>query len=112
MAAPARDHTRISLDDGGGERQRRCADVLYGLGSTERAAALLERYPGCLLVSLREPTGRCVTLSRTGRRIVVTPVRDDLEHAALASLLHQWLAGLSSRPAHAAGRPAAGNRPD
>lgn len=110
--APAWNHTRVSLDADVSEARRRCADVLYGLGAPELAASLLERYPGCLLVSVRDAAGRCVTLSRTGKRIVVTPVRGDLEHALLASLLHQWLAGLSSRPVPGSGPSAAGRRSD
>lgn len=98
----------VSLDAAGREVRRRCADVLYGAGDPALAEELLARYPGCLLVSVRDGSGRCVTLSRTGRRICAAPVTGEREHAQLAAALHRWLVGLSARPAPAAGPQGAG----
>jgi hypothetical protein len=111
----APDHVVVDLDGGGHESQRRCADVLYGTGGPQLAEQLLERYPGCLLVCLRDARGRCVALSRTGRQITVStvpPVGKELEHAFLAAMLHRWLVEVSSRPACATARPDAGRPSD
>ena len=98
----------VSLDAASREVRRRCADVLYGAGDPALAEELLARYPGCLLVSVRDGSGRCVTLSRTGRRICAATVTGEREHAQLAAALHRWLVGLSARPAPAAGPQGAG----
>jgi hypothetical protein len=89
------------------ETLRRCADILYGTGDPESATLLLERYPGCLLVSLRDARGRCVTVSRGGMRSTISPVLNEHEHALIVSMLHQWLIEISSPPTPAAGRRAA-----
>lgn len=101
----------VSLDACGDEVRRRCADVLYGLGDPALAERLLERYPGCLLVSLRDTAGRCVTLTRSGRRITVASVAGAAEHVRLASALHRWLVELSALPAPATGLRDAGRLP-
>jgi hypothetical protein len=97
----------MDLDDTSRESSWSCADVLYGTGVPERAAALLRRYPGCVLVSLRDAHGRCTTLSRWGGPIVLEPVRSGSEHALAVAMLHQWLVELSRCRAVASGpRPA------
>ena len=103
------DHVLVRLDTACDETRRRCADVLYGVGGPDLAEHLLARYPGCLLVSVRGPEGRCVTLSSTGLRIVATGVTGDREHALLASALHDWLVDVSACRARAAGSRAAGH---
>ena len=107
-----RDHVRINVDRAPCEARLRCADVLYGTGGPRRAAALLRRYPGCLLASVRDAGGRCVTLSRSGRRFTATGVRSEREHALLVSVLHRWLAGLSCPPPPAAAPEGAPRRAD
>jgi hypothetical protein len=102
------DPVLVSLDAAGREVRRRCADVLYGAGDPALAEELLARYPGCLLVSVRDGAGRCVTLSRTGRRICVAPVTGEREHAHLAAALHRWVVALSAPQAPAAGLRGAG----
>ncbi|MEU1784379.1 hypothetical protein ABZ553_00280 [Streptomyces sparsogenes] len=79
-----------------------CADVLYGAGGPGHAARVLLRYPGCLLVTVRDADGggRCVALARGGGApVAVTaaggPPISGREHALIASALHAWLeAGL------------------
>jgi hypothetical protein len=102
------DPVLVSLDAAGREVRRRCADVLYGAGDPALAEELLARYPGCLLVSVRDGAGRCVTLSRTGRRICVAPVTGEREHAHLAAALHRWVVALSAPQAPSAGLRGAG----
>jgi hypothetical protein len=95
------DHVRVDLDSVSSEAWRGCADVLYGTGSPRSALLLLRRYPGCLLVSLRSGSGRCVTLVRsfpdrqgTGRNAehfvlhIRAGVQNRREHALLASVLY------------------------
>ncbi|MBM9508649.1 hypothetical protein [Actinacidiphila acididurans] len=95
------------LDGGADERRRRCADALYGTGNPDTAAMWLDRYPGCLIVSVRAATGRCVTITRTGVRITVDPVGSPRQHRLLVLLLHQWLVDFSSGSGTAADPPTA-----
>lgn len=118
MIDPAQPHAvRVSLNADGGhtddetgaaETSRRCADILYGTGDPESARLLLERYPGCLLVSLRDARGRCVSVSRTGVCGTIAFVRDDREHALLVSVLHQWLIEVGPLPERPSGPRAVG----
>jgi hypothetical protein len=93
---PADNGVRVDIDRCTDDAYAACADVLYGDGSFERARELLRRYPGCLVVLVREAcTGQCVAVMRTGLAGKVDPadggpVGDD-EFAALASALHAWL---------------------
>lgn len=95
------DHVRVDLDSVSSDAWRGCADVLYGTGSPRSALLLLRRHPGCLLVSLRSSSGRCVTLVRSapGRQgtggnaelcflHIRTGVQSRREHALLASVLY------------------------
>lgn len=101
----------VDLDAGAGELRRRCADVLYGVGCEELAERVLARYPGCLVVSVRDAGGRCVTVTRTGARIAVPYIAGAREQAVLATAVHRWLVGLSGPPAPATGPPAAARQP-
>lgn len=92
---PGPDHVGVDLDGAASEAWLRCADVLFGRGAPPRAAELLSRYPGCLLVSLRDADGRCVTLARVGAGRVEARVCGDVhggrDHAALADRLYRRL---------------------
>jgi hypothetical protein len=88
------EHLIVDLDTCADEAVRSCADVLYGTGCPELATELLRRYPGCMVVAVRDARGGCLCLSRDGVRVVVAarsgaamPVP---EQALLASLLHVW----------------------
>jgi hypothetical protein len=100
MSAPDHelvDHVSVDLDGPADEAWRSCADVLLGAGEPGLADALLRRYPGCLLASVRDEQGGCTAVMRTGVRITVTcgngpgPAITAHAHAQLASLLHDWL---------------------
>lgn len=85
------DHVRVELDGAASEAWRCCADVLFGTGGPRQAAELMHRYPGCLLVSLRDGTGRCVTLVRAAGGVAVRVhcgVAGRGAHAVLASRLY------------------------
>jgi hypothetical protein len=92
---PVPEHVRVDLDGAASESWRRCADVLYGSGTLPLAAALLVRYPGCLLVSLRDAGGDCVTLARTGGGRVDVRVRRGVRtregHTAIVTGLYARL---------------------
>ncbi|NUS12821.1 MAG: hypothetical protein HOY69_15700 [Streptomyces sp.] len=94
---PVPDHVRRELGGSASEAWLRCADVIYGRGGPLRAAAVLRRYPGCLLVSLRDGGGRCVTLVRAGRgRVAVhvhTGINERHDHAELVARLYARLVG-------------------
>src|SRR5262249_51654186 len=70
----------------------RCGDLLYGGGGPRLAADVLRRYPGCLLVSVRDGAGRCVTLLRgPGGRVtrhVHSGVGTRRDHTALVLALY------------------------
>ncbi len=126
------DHVRVDLDAVSCEAWRACADVLYGTGSPRSAVPLLRRYPGCLLVSLRDGRGWCVTLARIvradseGALVCVLQVRTGVlsrrDHALLASRFYgrlvaggcgsagRWAAVLRAAPDRAVGR-SGGGRP-
>ncbi|MGW5355132.1 hypothetical protein ACWERV_32015 [Streptomyces sp. NPDC004031] len=92
------DHVRVELDGTTSEAWRCSADVLFGTGAPDLAAKLIRRYPGCLVVSLRDGSGRCVTLVRAAGGGVVVRVHSGVgsacAHAVLVSLLYgQLVAG-------------------
>jgi hypothetical protein len=110
------EHVRVDLDATPGEVARTCADVLCASGGPELAVTLLQRYPGCLLVSVRDDRSRCTVLTRGGVRITAAPVRSSDEQALLASMLHQWLIAVSRSLVARSGQgcaaaPSAGPRP-
>lgn len=96
----------VDVDRCADEALTACGDVLYGAGRSGRARELLRRYPGCLIVVVREPrSGRGLAVTRTGPAATVCrvgggPVRaGDL--AAVARVLHAWMLAVRPPP----GRP-------
>jgi hypothetical protein len=96
------DHLLVDLDGAADEVARECADVLYGTGAAGDGPAdgpadcrrLLRRYPGCLLVTLRDAAGGCAVAVRGGDGLVAGCDGGALsrgEHALFASFLHGWL---------------------
>ncbi len=100
-ADPTADCVSVDLDQCLDDTSRQCADVLFGSASG-CPADLLERYPGCLCVTVRTlrpasphaPAGtRCFALGRGGDRLAMDSNRSvtAAEHQVLAALLHWWL---------------------
>ncbi|WP_150130492.1 hypothetical protein [Streptomyces sp. 150FB] len=108
------DHVRADFDLVTDGTWLSCADVLYGTGGPELADGLLRRYPGALLVVVRDRgDGRCTAVTRDGARIPAGRVRGAWEHAVLASVLHAlFRVALSRCPDSAAAHGGAGCRRD
>lgn len=84
MTAPP-EPLAVPLESPADEAVRECADILYGCCTRSRTAAevlarrTLGRYPGCVLVVLRGPSGSCLARTRAGivwTRLAVAPPGD------------------------------------
>ncbi|MEK8172555.1 hypothetical protein NKH77_35275 [Streptomyces sp. M19] len=93
--APDADHIRVDLDGAADETWRSCADVLYGVGTPERAERTLRGHPArCWPRSATPPAAASRSprrRPRQGRRAGRPRALSRREHEVIASLLHTWL---------------------